>query len=141
MSMVFCRGCAKEIHETAVACPSCGASQSILAPPENGRIVYTSYDQVPWYRKEWFAWLSFHIFTPALVVVVLLTGVSYYTRKGQLKTVSKGMKIFFIVSAVLYMLAVFGKANTESYQTLGKELKFNGGQLFYTSAVTKDEAE
>lgn len=28
MSMVFCRGCGKEIHETAVSCPHCGAPQS-----------------------------------------------------------------------------------------------------------------
>jgi TM2 domain-containing membrane protein YozV/ribosomal protein L32 len=27
MSMVFCRGCGKEIHETAVTCPNCGAPQ------------------------------------------------------------------------------------------------------------------
>jgi len=27
MAMVFCRGCGKEIHETAAACPHCGASQ------------------------------------------------------------------------------------------------------------------
>lgn len=28
MGMVFCRGCAKEIHETATSCPQCGAAQS-----------------------------------------------------------------------------------------------------------------
>jgi TM2 domain-containing membrane protein YozV len=27
IKMVFCRGCAKEIHETAVSCPHCGATQ------------------------------------------------------------------------------------------------------------------
>ncbi|AHB72568.1 hypothetical protein P262_p1087 (plasmid) [Cronobacter malonaticus] len=27
MSMVFCRGCGKEIHESARACPQCGATQ------------------------------------------------------------------------------------------------------------------
>lgn len=27
MAMVFCRGCGKEIHETAPACPHCGAMQ------------------------------------------------------------------------------------------------------------------
>ncbi|WP_408980934.1 DUF805 domain-containing protein [Pseudomonas sp. B21-035] len=27
MNMVFCRGCAKEIHNSAVACPACGAPQ------------------------------------------------------------------------------------------------------------------
>ncbi len=29
MSMVFCRGCGKEIHETAPSCPHCGAPQKI----------------------------------------------------------------------------------------------------------------
>ena len=27
MGMVFCRGCGKEIHETAPSCPHCGAPQ------------------------------------------------------------------------------------------------------------------
>lgn len=27
MGMVFCRGCGKEIHETAPTCPHCGAPQ------------------------------------------------------------------------------------------------------------------
>ena len=29
MSMVFCRGCAKQIHETALTCPECGAMQFV----------------------------------------------------------------------------------------------------------------
>lgn len=33
MAMVFCRGCGKEIHETATTCPHCGAKQKI----EHGR--------------------------------------------------------------------------------------------------------
>ena len=27
--MAFCRGCGKEIHKEAVACPSCGAPQAV----------------------------------------------------------------------------------------------------------------
>jgi TM2 domain-containing membrane protein YozV len=27
--MVFCRGCGKEIHESATACPNCGAVQHV----------------------------------------------------------------------------------------------------------------
>ncbi|MEH2922251.1 NINE protein [Samsonia erythrinae] len=27
--MVFCRGCGKEIHSTARACPQCGAAQGV----------------------------------------------------------------------------------------------------------------
>lgn len=33
MAMVFCRGCAKEIHESAPTCPTCGAPQN---PASNG---------------------------------------------------------------------------------------------------------
>lgn len=29
MGMVFCRGCGKEIHESAPTCPHCGAPQSV----------------------------------------------------------------------------------------------------------------
>lgn len=31
MAMVFCRGCGKEIHETAPTCPHCGAPQLLAA--------------------------------------------------------------------------------------------------------------
>jgi TM2 domain-containing membrane protein YozV/Tfp pilus assembly major pilin PilA len=31
MSMIFCRGCGKEIHESAVTCPHCGAPQVAAA--------------------------------------------------------------------------------------------------------------
>jgi hypothetical protein len=31
MGMVFCRGCGKEIHETAPTCPHCGAPQALPA--------------------------------------------------------------------------------------------------------------
>lgn len=36
MSMIFCRGCGKEIHETAVTCPLCGAPQS-STPADPGK--------------------------------------------------------------------------------------------------------
>ncbi|EAU0146538.1 NINE protein [Salmonella enterica] len=37
MSMVFCRGCGREIHESAKTCPQCGATQSV-ASGEKSRI-------------------------------------------------------------------------------------------------------
>lgn len=30
-NMVFCRGCGKQIHHSAVSCPNCGAVQSTVA--------------------------------------------------------------------------------------------------------------
>jgi TM2 domain-containing membrane protein YozV len=32
MAMVYCTGCGKEIHESAVSCPHCGAQQLIARP-------------------------------------------------------------------------------------------------------------
>lgn len=37
--MVFCRGCGKEIHETAPACPMCGALQAGSMRPKSERAV------------------------------------------------------------------------------------------------------
>jgi hypothetical protein len=37
--MVFCRGCAKKIHETAVNCPYCGAPQGSLSKSDSSRNV------------------------------------------------------------------------------------------------------
>ncbi|MBK5373197.1 DUF4190 domain-containing protein [Pseudomonas sp. TH43] len=34
MAMVYCRACAKELHETAPTCPQCGASQQAVVPPQ-----------------------------------------------------------------------------------------------------------
>jgi FtsH-binding integral membrane protein len=31
MSMIFCRGCGKSIHETALSCPHCGGLQAASA--------------------------------------------------------------------------------------------------------------
>lgn len=36
MAMVFCRACAKEIHETAPTCPQCGARQHVALATTNG---------------------------------------------------------------------------------------------------------
>ena len=36
--MVFCRGCGKEIHETAKACPQCGAPQVTQVQGNKNRI-------------------------------------------------------------------------------------------------------
>jgi len=36
--MVFCRGCGKEIHESAKACPHCGATQSLQGQGSKNRI-------------------------------------------------------------------------------------------------------
>lgn len=61
---------------------------------------YSSYKQIPWYRKNWFAVLSIFIFPPALLPV-LLTGETYYQRKGEILHYSKIAKGFLLVWGVL----------------------------------------
>lgn len=50
-SMVFCRGCGKEIHESAVTCPHCGAPQgrSVSTNTESGSLKYV----LPVGRSGW----------------------------------------------------------------------------------------
>ena len=52
MAMIFCRGCGKEIHESAPACPHCGAPNAVV--PASGSVV------VPEGVKGW-SWGAFFL--------------------------------------------------------------------------------
>jgi hypothetical protein len=121
-TFVFCRGCAHQIHETAQACPKCGTPQpsAVVPPPQPptptvGSVQktdvptsYTSYDQVPWFRKRWFAIICLLIFMPVFLAIAY-TGDVYYEKKGQLKTFPKSTRIIFTVIFVLWVLTRFMK--------------------------------
>lgn len=62
--------------------------------------VYSTYNDVPWYRKNWFAIILGLFFSPPLLFIVL-TGDIYYTKKDELKTYSKTAKVFLIIWALL----------------------------------------
>lgn len=108
MGTSFCRGCGKQIDAAAAACPHCGAVQNAAAGT-NGKPTYTSYDQVPWYRKNWFAILCAFFFMPGLWIT-LMTGDVYYESKGQLKTYSKGAKIGILVWSILVLISCIKNA-------------------------------
>lgn len=68
MGMVFCRGCGKEIHETAPACPFCGALQGLTAQqaqPVGGL-------QISGYAGFWYRALALIIDTVISVVLTLV---------------------------------------------------------------------
>lgn len=54
MAMVFCRGCAKEIHETALTCPHCGAPQGL---PVTRNTVVLVFVALGWTLVLWFLFL------------------------------------------------------------------------------------
>ena len=49
LAMVYCRGCGKQIHESALACPQCGAQQGLPAPASGEAMKYI----VPVGRSGW----------------------------------------------------------------------------------------
>ena len=107
-TFVHCRGCGLQIHETAPTCPKCGAPQMIVStasvpvgakPASATAPAYTSYDQVPWYRKRWFAVLCMLLFVPAFLVIAF-TGEVYYVKKGQLATFPKSARMTFLILTV-----------------------------------------
>ena len=66
MSMVFCRGCGKEIHETAITCPNCGAPQ-IISTNQSGQTVsgvmtfffgFFYFFFKGWWRPECYSFLN-----------------------------------------------------------------------------------
>jgi len=82
----------------------CGAPQVIAT--SIAKTSYTSYDQVPWYRKHWFAIVSFLIFTPGLIILAL-SGEIYYEKKGELKTYTQGRKILLVVFSIAFIIYAF----------------------------------
>jgi uncharacterized membrane protein YvbJ len=100
-SLISCPHCAHQIHESAPSCPQCGAARttSVGRAPS----AYTSYDQVLWYRKLWFAIASVVLFMP-LFLVIAFTGDIYFVKKGQLQTLPPKNK--FIVLGIFVVLVL-----------------------------------
>ncbi len=62
--------------------------------------IYTSYDQVPWYRKNWFIIVAALLFAPA-TLYSLFSGEIYYQKKGELVTYTKVVKVITIIICLM----------------------------------------
>lgn len=98
-AFVQCHICSHEMHESAPACPKCGAPAKKAAAAG-----YTSYDQVPWFRKRWFLVLCAVIFMP-VAVVIAFTGEIYMNQGGQVKAFPKNQK--WVILGVCVALIAF----------------------------------
>ncbi|MGE6387402.1 DUF4190 domain-containing protein [Pseudomonas sp. NPDC078416] len=87
MAMVFCRGCAKELHETAVTCPQCGASQitSATLPPAN-------------VRSPWMAIIS-------LMLSIVCTLALFDESEWDTETI-QGLGLFSVVALILGIITI-----------------------------------
>jgi uncharacterized membrane protein YvbJ len=108
-SFVSCRGCAHQIHETAVSCPKCGTPATPVAQPASAIVKPTieNYTQVPWFRKRWFAILCVLAFMPAFLIIAF-TGDIYHEKNGELKTLPKRSRmtvlVIFLVLVVIQLM-------------------------------------
>ena len=97
-SLISCPHCSHQIHDTAPTCPQCGAARAIVAKPVD---TYTTYEQVPWFRRRWFAFVSIILFMP-LFLIIAFTGNVYFTKNGELQTIPPRSK--FIVLGIFVVL-------------------------------------
>lgn len=108
-SFVHCRGCGTQIHETALACPKCGAPQTVAASSTAAATALQplrAYAQVPWFRRRWFLILSLLTIAP-IAAVVALTGPMHYDVKGEVKTFAPNIKTAILMVSLYYIYTLF----------------------------------
>jgi len=67
--------------------------------------LYSSYEQVPVYRKQWFFWLMYFTIIP-VAMVILLFGDVYYQKKGEVKSFGIVNRIVAGIIAVFILLKI-----------------------------------
>jgi len=71
---------------------------------------YTSYDQVPFYRKQWFFWsmamFNFLVILNPVAIVLLVSGDVYYKKKGEVK--SFGIAVRIVLGIILLLFNSLG---------------------------------
>jgi uncharacterized membrane protein YgdD (TMEM256/DUF423 family) len=67
---------------------------------------YKTYDEVPFFRKQWFFWVSWFIFAP-VALVILFSGDVYYRKKGEVVAFGIANKVVGAIFCVLWIFRVY----------------------------------
>jgi len=70
---------------------------------------YNNYEEVPIYRKQWFFWISFLVFFPIALFVVLTGDVYYKGRDDSVKRFGVLNRIVIAFIGALGILNILGK--------------------------------
>lgn len=82
---------------------------------------YSDYSEVPFYRRNWFFWLTFFFIDP-VAIIILLTGEVYYEKSGELRVFGMPSRI---VAGLIAAVIVYGLFSPGS----------SGKRIVYTSAL------
>jgi hypothetical protein len=69
--------------------------------------LYSSYDQVPFYRRQWFFWLMYFTISP-VAIFILLFGDVYYVKKGEVTSFGLANRIVAGIIAVFILIQIVG---------------------------------
>lgn len=86
---------------------------------------YDSYEQVPWFRKWWFAAIGTIVFMPAIVVMAF-TGNFYFPEKGKAKKFATWYKFFMLG---FFLLAILGYIQENKSLQKNSEAKFSEKEM------------
>ena len=64
---------------------------------------YETYDQVPYYRKQWFFWVTYLII-PVIPLILLFIGDIYYQGKDDVKSFGIANRVVAGIIAVGYSI-------------------------------------
>ena len=97
MGMVFCRGCGKEIHETATMCPHCGATQAI---PSNNGVIKRIFFCILWIIIIWIS---------AIFLTGFIAGVFNSSVSGEKLGASISGPYLLVTAVICIFLTIKGK--------------------------------
>ena len=66
---------------------------------------YKTYSEVPYYRKQWFFWMTYLII-PVISLVLLILGDVYYQGKDGVKSFGVVNRIVAGIIAVVYIVKI-----------------------------------
>lgn len=112
MGMIFCRGCGKEIHETALVCPNCGAVQYAAVVTEQT----SANDSL---------WLPIASLVLGIIGVLSLLGDSQWDNNQIV-----GLGIFSLVGFVLGVVSLSKQKTGKGMATAGVVLAVISGLAF-----------
>ena len=87
---MYCPNCGVAIEDSTKFCINCG---------------YSSYNDVPVHRRQWFFWLMFLILPPVAILIVL-SGDVYYPKNGAVKAFGMDNRVYGVFFSLGWLVAI-----------------------------------